>query len=102
MSELESAEATPDLHKQARERLEKKRDLKTHVFIYLVVNAALVGIWAVATPDAFFWPVFPILGWGIGVVANVWDVYGRKPITEADVAREEQRLRERTTSTGGG
>ena len=40
-----------------------------------------------------FWPVFPMLGWGIGVAANAWDVFVRKPITDADIDREEQRLR---------
>lgn len=89
-------DATPDLRKQARERLEKKRDFKTHLFIYAVTNAVLVAVWAIATPDSLFWPIFPILGWGIGVAANAWDVYVRRPITDADLDREEARLRERT------
>jgi hypothetical protein len=81
-----------DLRKQARVRLEKRRDFKTHVFIYLAVNAGLVAIWAITGADGLFWPIFPILGWGIGLAANAWDVYGRKPITEADVDREAERL----------
>jgi hypothetical protein len=93
MPEAEATRTETDLRKQARERLEKKRDFKTHVFIYVVVNAVLVGIWAIATPDALFWPIFPMLGWGIGVAANAWDVFVRKPITEAEIEREEQRLR---------
>ena len=84
-----------DLHTQARERLEKKRDFETHLFIYSLVNTALIGIWAIATPDALFWPIFVILGWGIGVLANAWDVFVRKPITDAEIEREEQRLRAR-------
>jgi hypothetical protein len=84
---------TDDLHKQARERLEKRRDFKTHLFIYFVVNVVLVAIWAIATPDALFWPIFPILGWGIGVAGNAWDVFVRKPVTEAEVDREVHRLR---------
>ena len=82
------------VRKQARERVEKRRDFKTHLFIYVVVNAALIGIWAITSSD-FFWPIFVILGWGIGVAANAWDVYLRKPISEAEIDREEQRLRER-------
>ena len=95
MPQLDTTEPTADLRKQARERLEKKRDFKTHFFIYLLVNAVLIGIWAIATPDALFWPIFSILGWGIGVGANAWDVFARKPITDADIEREEQRLREK-------
>jgi uncharacterized membrane protein len=89
-------EGTPDseqeLRKLAVSRLKKRRDFSTHVVIYLIVNAMLVGIWAV-TGAGFFWPIFPILGWGIGVGANAWDVYGRKPITEEEVQRETERLR---------
>ncbi len=95
MPEHDPKSSAPDLHEQARERLEKKRDFKTHVFMYLLVNAFLIGIWAVATPDSLFWPIFPILGWGIGVAANAWDVFVRKPITDAEIEREERRLREK-------
>jgi hypothetical protein len=94
MPELDDTDRRTDLRKEARERLEKKRDFKTHLFIYLLVNAVLIGIWAVATPDALFWPIFPILGWGVGVAANAWDVFVRKPITDAEIEREERRLRE--------
>ena len=93
MADAETAEPSADLRKQAREHLEKQRDFKTHVFIYLVVNTVLVAIWAIATPDSLFWPIFPILGWGIGVAGNAWDVFVRRPITAAEIDREEQRLR---------
>ena len=89
-------EATPNseegLRKLAVLRLKKKRDFGTHIVVYIAVNAMLVAIWAV-TGAGFFWPIFPILGWGIGVAANAWDVYGRKPITEDEVQRETERLR---------
>jgi 2TM domain len=81
-----------ELRKLAVSRLKKKRDFSTHVVVYVIVNAMLVGVWAV-TGAGFFWPIFPILGWGIGVGANAWDVYGRKPITEDEVQRETERLR---------
>jgi hypothetical protein len=80
------------LREQAVKRLNKKRDFRTHLLMYVLVNAMLVVIWAVTDSD-FFWPIFPILGWGIGVAANAWDVYGRKPITEDEIRRESDRLR---------
>jgi hypothetical protein len=89
-------EATPsteeDLREQAIAQLKKKRDFRSHVFIYVAVNAVLVVIWAVVG-GGFFWPIFPILGWGIGVAANAWDVYGREPIGEDEIRREAERLR---------
>ena len=80
-----------ELREQAITQLKKKRDFRTHIFIYVLVNTMLVVIWAVAGAG-FFWPIFPILGWGIGVAANAWDVYRRKPITEEEIRRETERL----------
>jgi 2TM domain len=88
-------EAAPRTEQELREeavlRLKKRRDFRTHLFIYATVNAMLVVVWAV-TGAGFFWPVFPILGWGVGVAANAWDVYGRKPISEEEIRRETERL----------
>jgi 2TM domain len=89
----EPANVDADPRQQAIERLKKKRDFRTHVFMYVAVNVVLVVIWAV-TGSGFFWPIFPILGWGIGVAANAWDVYGRKPISEDEIRRETDRLRD--------
>ena len=89
-------EGPPDREAELRTlavtRLKKKRDFATHVVIYITVNAFLVAIWAVSG-SGFFWPIFPILGWGIGVAANAWGVYGRKPISEDRIRRETERLR---------
>ena len=88
-----SADTEQEIRDQAIERLKKRRDFKTHVLMYVTVNAFLVVIWAISD-SGFFWPIFPILGWGIGVIANAWDVYGRKPISEEEIRREVDRLRQ--------
>jgi uncharacterized ion transporter superfamily protein YfcC len=90
---MEAAPRTEEeLREQAISQLKKKRDFRTHIFIYLLVNTMLVVIWAV-TGSGFFWPIFPILGWGVGIGANAWDVYARKPLSEDEIQREAQRLR---------
>ena len=86
------ARSEQELREQALTRLRKKRDFRSHLLTYVSVNAVLVVIWAGTGAD-FFWPIFPILGWGIGVAANAWDVYGRKPFTEDEIRRETDRLR---------
>jgi hypothetical protein len=50
-----------------------------------------VVIWYV-TGAGFFWPVFPIFGWGIGLAFNAWDVYS-PGITPDKVDAEVERLR---------
>jgi 2TM domain len=81
-----------ELRDRAIASLRKKRDFRTHVVVYVVINAFLIGVWAI-TGAGYFWPGWVLAGWGVGLVANAWDVYGRKPISEADIARETDRLR---------
>jgi 2TM domain len=52
-------------------------------------------IWAVTDLHGFFWPVFPIVGWGIIVVLNAWDVFWRPGITEEEIEHEIKREQER-------
>jgi hypothetical protein len=90
---MESGAQTEDqLREQAISQLKKKRDFKTHLLMYVLINAMLVVIWAISDSD-FFWPIFVIGGWGIGLVANAWEVWGRKPITEDEIRRETDRMR---------
>jgi hypothetical protein len=95
---------TPDEHGQpdvvadplearARRRLKQKRDFAGHLLVYIMVNGFLVIIWAI-TSGGFFWPVFPIVGWGIGVVMNAWDVWRNDDFTDAEIHREMARLKQ--------
>lgn len=81
-----------DLRTLAVKRLKKKSDLRMHVLVYVLFNAFFVTIWAM-TGAGYFWPVFPIFGWGIGVVANAWDVYrGGDLPTESQISHEMERM----------
>ncbi len=85
------AQTDEELREQAVKQLKKKREFSADVFAYVMVNAFLVGIWAV-TGSGFFWPIFPILGWGLGLFFHAWDVYQRPP-TEERIRREMDRLK---------
>ncbi len=77
---------------QALERIKKRRDFSAHLFVYMVINAAIWAVWAV-TGAGYAWPLWVSGAWGVGLVLNAWDVYLRRPITEADIVREIDRLR---------
>jgi hypothetical protein len=81
-----------DEREQAKKRLQAKRDFRQHLTVYVIVNIGLVVIWAL-TSGGYFWPIWPILGWGIGVSMHGWQTYGQRPITEADIQREIERSR---------
>ena len=83
------------LRERAVKRLKKRRDLYGHIVFYLLVNAFLVVIWAVTSPGGFFWPVFPLVGWGIGVVMNAWDVFWAEEVSEDRIQREMEHLAHR-------
>ena len=78
----------------AIQRIEAKREFGLHALVYLLVNTLLIIIWA-ASGAGYFWPIWPIAGWGIGVVLHAWTTYGQRPISEADIADEIQRETER-------
>ena len=76
-----------DRRREAVERLKQKRDFRTHLSVYVVVNALLVAIWALSGAG-YFWPVWTLLGWGVGIVFHWRDTYMQKPITEQQIERE--------------
>jgi len=80
-----------DDYQQRREaavkRVKSRRDFKTHVAIYIIVNLFLIGIWALGG-QGYFWPIWVILGWGVGLALNAWEVYIRKPISEEEIQEE--------------
>lgn len=80
-----------ELRRRAIKRIEDKRGLTAHILAYVMVNMLLVVTWSM-TGAGFFWPVFPLLGWGIGLAFHVWDYYWPGP-GEQQIEAEMERLR---------
>jgi hypothetical protein len=86
----------------AVKRLKEKSDFRVHLLIYLTVNAMLIAFWAVtggvaltaagAHMSSFFWPIFPLLGWGVGLVAHGYTAYVGDTYTEEQIQREMRKL----------
>ena len=74
----------------AVKRLKAKREFRNHVAVYIIVNTLLVVIWAM-TGAGYFWPIWPIAGWGIGLALHAWTVNFQRPITEEEIRREMER-----------
>lgn len=92
-----AVENEDDLRAAAEESLKRKRGFRVHLRVYILVNLLLWAIWAVLLATAgvgFPWPVFPLVGWGIGVAFHWHAVYrsARHP-SVSEVAREMDRLR---------
>lgn len=54
----------------------KRAAFKISATTYILVNCLLIGIWYFTSgPRSYFWPVWPLLGWGIGVVSQYISAY---------------------------
>ena len=47
-----------------------RRGLAPHAASYAAVMTLLLAIWLLTTPGGYFWPVWPMLGWGIGLAKH--------------------------------
>jgi hypothetical protein len=94
VSEREHVDTGPDVSDRAlaRARVERKHKLRADFVVYLVVNAALVVAWAV-TGFGYFWPGWVLGFWGVFLLLDAWNVYYRRPVTEAEVDDELRRRR---------
>ena len=81
---MENEQKRDDLLWQlARRRAGFKRNFTT----YIVVNIFLIGVWYFSSgAESYFWPMWPILGWGIGVAMQYTAAYH---VTKVFTAEEE-------------
>ncbi len=81
---METTENTPQrdpyLWKQAKARV----GFRIHLQSYLIINGGLWLIWAFSNfivnnldhaGTLFPWPIFPMLGWGIGLTTHYFTVF---------------------------
>ena len=59
---------------------QKRADFKSHLMTYIIVNGFFLAIWFFAedgySNDEFFpWPIWSMLGWGIGLAFHFAEVY---------------------------
>ncbi len=85
-----------DLRRVAVRRLKRKQAFRSHLFVYVTINALFWTMWIVGGLVSQWivpWPLFPTIVWGLFVVGWWRDLYGRRSITEDQIQREVERLR---------
>lgn len=86
------AASESELRRRAAKRLKRKQELKQHLTSYTIVIGALWLIWAF-TSRTYPWPIWPMLGWGIGLAFHAVSLRWDEPPSEAQITAEADRLR---------
>ena len=71
----------------------KRASFRRHLFTYLAVNSFLWILWAIRSGNSYSgipWPVWPTLGWGLGLAINYADAFLFH--RESSVEQEYQKL----------
>jgi len=79
-----------EAYERATARAESKLRFYTHLTVYLTVGTLLVVINLSASPETL-WVVWPLAGWGVGVLLHALDVFvlrERSPVTEEMIQKE--------------
>ena len=87
-------DAEDDLHRLAIRRADMRLAFRSHLMSYVVVNAGLTAIYVATSFGHYFWPIWPMLGWGIGLGAHAAAVYmDGEGIRDRMIAEELEKLR---------
>lgn len=80
--------SSPDRLRQAQRRVKNKKGFVIHFAVYVATMVFLFIVNSLTSPD-FWWFLFPLFGWAIGVVAHYITVYGFFGIGTASWAEKE-------------
>ena len=82
-----------DKREAAIARLKAKREFTTHLMAYVVVNAFLIAVWWMTSGSnsGYFWPMWVLAGWGIGLAMHAWETR-RRPISETAIERQMEKM----------
>ena len=78
-----------EIRKLATRRVRERRGFYAHLTAFILVNLMLVAIWYF-TGAGYFWPMWVMLFWGIGLVFNAVSVFARGDIGSERTAIEKE------------
>jgi len=85
-----------EIRKIATERVKAKKGFFSHLTVYILVNLMLIAIWYF-TGAKYFWPMWVLLFWGIGIIVNAITVFARRDTgwEKREVEKEIERIKQK-------
>jgi hypothetical protein len=63
--------------------------------IYILINGFLTGVWFFTSGlDSYFWPIWPMMGWGIGIAFQYFHAYHGNKFSSAQEEFEKLKRKE--------
>ncbi|MDT0550385.1 2TM domain-containing protein, partial [Streptomyces lonegramiae] len=78
-----------DPRRHAAQQRAARMSVKIHLAAYVAGSLLMLGIWlAVGFGGGgwYFWPVWPIMGWGIGVASHAIPIWAHGSMSPARIA----------------
>ena len=77
------------VYQNARKKVQARLGFKIHLAVYLAVNAILIGVNLINSPD-YLWFVWPLMGWGIAIFWHAMGVFvfNKAGVTERMIRKE--------------
>ena len=82
-----------EIYKLAKERVEAKKGFFVHLAVYIIVNIVLVTIWATAAGRGNPWFLWPLGGWGIGILFHGLSVFFFSKSDKSAIDKEYEKLK---------
>lgn len=84
------------LRKEAIQRVKAKQNFRRTAGVFVILWLFFIAIWAFSSKEhtlATFWPIWPILGMGIGLAFMGWNAYGGgDQVTDAQIDAEMRKM----------
>jgi len=89
---MKTEETYQEKYTRAKARVDELKAFYNHVIIYVIINSLIAGFNYYADGWRFPWFLFPLLGWGIGLISHAAGTFRLNPLMGKDW--EERKLRE--------
>ncbi|MGM3308808.1 2TM domain-containing protein [Anabaena sp. WFMT] len=63
-----------EVKKQHKSKAQERKEFKSHLITFVGVNVFLILLNLLVSPS-YFWAIFPLLGWGLGLFIHAMKTY---------------------------
>lgn len=86
--------------KEAKKRVKRKKDFYEHLTTYLAISVFLVVLNLITSPGSW-WFQWPVIGWGMAVLFNYFDVFGVPGVGPMNKEWEQKAIQEELRKMDG-